>query len=695
MREKTTKRRLFGIPLLCLVLLASACSKNGEPGNNAVTPSENDPTTAATVTPASETTPSPVPTGEATPTSSPSPTITPTNSPSPTITPNPKDSITPIPAVEYGSLEQIRRNRELHELIRPKARSGELGTGAPLSDSDKTDIAYGIMRIAPVSVNAINLATGMKLDWQSNWYLKPGMIQSVRVAGLTDQTVSDRINQRIDEVVTAMSDPNFIPEDAGIIALFQKRGKPEICVETRTSVSNGFLSVSVYGYYFWQETRTFGSDDEYYGYLDALSIDDSISYWNRTVDGGPPIKEEFKYYVDEDVELLFNLANGEEVALSDLFPEGFDYKTYINDAIAQERYEYWMRGRSDQHGVYDDYDPDREYDGAGVFSGIDADDPFIYYGDSQQIFVGNVCYTGLPARVADPCRDIKAFTRQVNYQFLPLQEIQLGVEVYGSYYRGKHFGDVKVSADGAAQSVAVFTGGEGSYYRISYEYGLRVKSAGAEKIALPDIDFLAFVKDWAEQEWPKAKERILDAENDADFVLRAVSINNMVCYPNGYSFVTMSLSDDVGESELDYFWKTVCVWMKDGKFVPQEELLDVSYEELLEELFAGLMTEDGKTALTAEEAKDAAKLLSGYIAYPRPPYLYPETTWDWTAFAFTVEMPTYRAWGEFPEELDQKLPRALLNSIYRDLERHKDLQMSDPYVYVKHLRIYEGYSFDQ
>ena len=695
MRETKMKHRLIGIPLLCLALFTAACAKNGT-GEVTVTPSENESVVTGSVTPSGEVTPDIDLTATVTPEATATPTSAPTSTPTstPTITP------TPTPAVVYGSVEQLRRNRELHEVIRPHVTSAPLGTAAARSDSDNLDIAYGIMRISPVSVDMIDLATGRKLKDEEirSWIFEPGMVQTVHVSGLVDQTVSDRINQRIDEVVAALADPNCIPDDAGVITLYRERGTPGIRVLSHAYTENGFLWASVSGDYFWTERHSFATDDEYYEFRELAQSDDTLRCWDYTVqyaDGNQPRIVDFTYFVSERTELLFNLASGDEVALSDLFPEGFDYLTYINDAIAADRYEYWFHSDLDHQGMYgNEYDGTKEYDGAGVFAGIDMNTQFSYYAQGQDINIGSYSAIPLPERVADPCRDRDVFTKPVSYLFSPLEKIYLGIEEYGLYRRGKHFGDVKVSSDGAAQTVSVFTGGEGYYYRYYHRDGLMQVST-FEKIEIPDIDFLAFVRDWAEQEWPKAKTYILDEQYDPDFVLRAVTLNQMEVYPNGYAFVTMALSADVGESDEDIFPKVAYAWMKDGKYISQDELFDVSCEELLEELLAGLQTQDGARALTAEEAKDAAKLLSEYIKYPLPPENDPGTYWEWDTFSFSFRVPTYLEWGEFPAELAQKLPKVLLKSMLFDSGGITYLKTKDPYVYAKHMRIYEGYSFDQ
>lgn len=660
------------LPVVILLILLTACGRE-KPADGGVTP------TGSTETHEGE---------GVTPTV----TVTPTDTPAPTVTP------TPTVTVEYGSPEQLRINREMHEVIRPKAESGPLGTGAIPTDLDKADSAYGITRQDPVTLRPVNLATGMPLDWRESWFLKEGMMQTVRVYGLADQSVQERINRRIDEVVTAMANPNFIPEKDGIIAILRERGKPKITVESRGDSFNGILNISVSSYYSWEETLHFATDKEANEFLEAVwaegrftgTRDETLQY----ADGDQPHITKIQYYIAEGAEMLFNLATGDELALSDLFPAEFDYKTYINDAIAAYRYEYYFHPKDHEAAYGREYNPALEYDGAGVFTGIDEKTPFSYYGKGQILYFEDTIGIPLPERVPNPCRGKEVFANPAEFSCAPLEEIVLSEEEYGEYYKGKRFGDVAVSAERVAPKVSVFAGGDGVPCRWTYTCGLWEGEHIRQEIAFPKVDFLAFVKDWAEREWPKIRDYTIWEEDREDFVLREVLLGEMVSYPNGYSRVTMGVSDNAGQSD-DTHWYYVFAWMKDGKFIPQEELFDVSYEELLEEILAGLRTENGMNVLTAGEAKETAAFLAGYIKYPTPPRRDISTEWDWEEFEFSFDTYVYSTWGRLPEEVIQGLPKALLNSVYQDLGVHIDFTEADPLVYERHMRIYDGYSFEQ
>ena len=695
--KKTMRGHVFLAVLLCGTMFLAACAKNGT-GDTAVTPSENAPTVTEGATPSGEITPTAIPTATVTPTSA--PTVTPTETP------------TPTPTIALGSAEQLRRNRELHELILPKASSAELGTGQALSELDKLDETYGIMRTNPTKYIPINLASGIQMDWNTHTYLQPGILQSVHVVGLTDDRVRDRINQRIDEVVLAMSDPCFIPDKAGVIALFRERGTPEINVTTSVSGGdNGFLSIYVHGNYMWRETRTFKTDEEYYEYRNAVSENPLLDVWDTVVqwaDETGLCKVDFTYYVDDRVSLLFNLATGDEVAMSELFPEGMDYRTYLNDVVAGQlgdEYWFWMREEGPEMLYGDTYDPYGEYDAGGVFSGITAETGFSYDGIRQTVSldIEDVAYTGgaclLPERIANPCRGGSVFLKPMGYRFSALEEIYLCETEYGYVLPNdlKKIGRIKVASGNTTQNVTVYMGDKGYPAR-----GERTPAGEYHHVpakdAVTEKELLSFVQDWATREWPRLEQLGFWSDCEKEFVFRSVVFEEADIYPNGYSFVTMTISDQK-EWDNEEGWgmaRTIYAWMKDGRFVSADELFDVSCEELLAELMMGFLDKpQGNAIFTPEQAADAAKILAEYVYWPLSPRNEADTEWKWDMFEFPWGTSAYSGWGTFPEELKDRLPAQLSNSILNDYEFHVNYYVSDPYCYEKHMRIYEGYPFEQ
>ena len=679
------KMPISAMLLISVAVLCSACGKKPADGAGSLTPTTS--AEAGSVTPAE---------GSGTPgvTTAPEiPTATPTSTPSPT------------PTVAYGSLEQLRANRELHEVIQPKVTPAPLGTAPALTDLDKADIAYGILRTDSVNCYPVNLATGARMDWNYDWYLRPGFLQSIRVAGLSDETVQNRIAQRIDEVVMAMADPNFVPDDAGIIALFRELGAPEINVSTDTfGGGNGFLSVSVSGSYMWRETLTFETDEEYYEFQPLNQKNPLLHCYDREIDMPSeyrPRKMEYTYYVADGTKLLFNLATGDEVSLSDLFPEGMDYRTYVNNVISGNiAYEYWFKDTEWGRGgtVGNMYDEFKEYDGASVFTGITDKTRFSYNGEEQTLSVGipgasyDCGFCLLPERVPNPCRGRDVFTRPQGYLFTALDEIDLSGDWYETAANTRKIGSVSVSSDSGARNVTVEMGGEGFPRR----YGRGANGGWTQTIAkdvMSDSKFLAFVKDWANREWPALVKKGFASGIQEGFVLEKVVLMKMETYPNGYACVTMTVSEKA-DQDGSAAERSVTAWMKDGKYIPFEELFDVPFEELLEELLLGLRKTGNEEVLTKEEATAAAKALARYINWANPPRTDPDTRWEWDLFDFPWGSEVYFSWDTFPKDLQEELPRAILNNIFKDFALHVDYTTVDPYCYEKHMRMYEGYPFE-
>ena len=679
------KRRALIFATAALAVILCACGKKPADGKGSLTPTA--PAEAGSVTPAE---------GSGTPgvTIAPdTPTATPTSTPSPT------------PTGAYGSPSQLRANRELHNVVEPKVTPAPLGTAPALTDLDKADITYGIQRTNPINCYPVNLVSGARMDWNTSWYLKPKIRQSVRVTGLSDETVQDRIARRIDEVVWAMADPNYGPDDAGSVALFREMGAPEINIITDVyDVGNGFLPVYICANYMWIETVTFATTDDIYEFQPLVQKNPLLECWEgekHPVSGSSQWEVEYTYYVSDDTTLLFNLATGDEVSLSDLFPEGMDYRTYLNNVIAGNiAYEYWYRdtdwGRRGTGGSsYDEY---KEYDGASVFTGITDKTKFTYRGNEQTLSVeipgasydcGNCL---LPEKVPNPCSGRNVFTRPQGYSFTPLEELYLSGDWYATAENRRTIGNVTVSSDSAARNVAVEMGGEG-FPRLDI---MGINGEWTDAIAkdiISDSKLLAFVKDWLNREWPALVKKGFAAGIGEDFVLANIALMKIETYPNGYACVTMTVSEKTNQEE-NAAGMYVTAWMKDGRFIPSEELFDVSLEELLEELLLGLRKNGTEEVLTQEEASTAAKALVKYINWANPPETDADNRWKWDLFDFRWGSETYSSWGTFPKELEEELPKALLNNIFQDAEVHVDYTTVDPYCYEKHMRMYEGYPFE-
>ena len=210
MRKSVMKRRSAGkcsvvLALLCGTMLLAGCTKNGT-GDGAVMPTENAPTVTAVATPSAE--------------------VTPTAEPTPTeaVVPTSTETPTPTPTVAYGSVEQLRRNRELQEIINPKREPAKTGTAPALTEQDKLEYKYGIVRGNRVPSKGMILATGAPPLVGEYGTPLDGQILTAHVSGMRDDTVMKNINDRIDEVVAAMGDPAYLPNVSGILSTLKERG---------------------------------------------------------------------------------------------------------------------------------------------------------------------------------------------------------------------------------------------------------------------------------------------------------------------------------------------------------------------------------------------------------------------------------------------------------------------------------------
>ena len=141
-------------------------------------------------------------------------------------------------------------------------------------------------------------------------------IEYIRIDGLKNKTVQDKINNRIIEVMEEMEKQDFIPPYRGIIPLLKKYGN----LDRRTQIdifsqfnSNNILSVDSWCYVFY-------SDDENY----------------------------FTY--SYSVPLNFDLSNGEELTLGDLFAPDTDYIETINKAVDRRLLEGGFDDSASEYG---------------------------------------------------------------------------------------------------------------------------------------------------------------------------------------------------------------------------------------------------------------------------------------------------------------------------------------------------------
>ncbi len=734
MRQKKTFLWTVMSVMLCSAMIFSACTKEGA-GNGSATPSDNTPAATAIVTAAPEATPSPVPqdsvtpTVEVTPANSPSPTptapITPQATVTPTITPNPKDSITPIPAVEYGSLEQIRHNRELHEIINPKREPAQTGTAPALTEQDRQNISHGISRINPIRTARVVLGTGEE-PLVNEYGLKiDGQILTLHVSGIKDPAVAAKINDRIDETVAALSDPDYLPDMSGILSYVKEWGPPEVEVSVEPMDQggvNGFFSVRIRAYREWTEIRTVASYEEaeklLYENWPCNTFGFRAAYSELEEESEPgSMKMEFWHEIMEVVGLNFNLATGEELTLSDFFPAGEDYPAYLNEEIERQLREnsFWFRDDDYQESGeinpprgsdpdHDGYRETMEYDSGAVFTGLKGTETFYSYCSGLYFpgVLGDEISIDIPQALPDLCQGKDVFLEKPGYRFSSLGMLDMCEMLFDCAVRETVAGQLRIPADGGKEQEVTVYKGDDPYPRWYHIYG---EYPGEPERVIEryytDEEMLAFIGEWLTKEWPREKKLLTYSpwyEDVENFTPRSVVATSIRYFPNGYACVSLELGENVkGENDDNWNRLFLNMWVKDGKYISRDDIYDVSPEELLTELLADLCTEDGKKAMTPEEAGEAAKALSQYVME----YDWDEgvqTCWDWGLIDFpwgsVYNISASKVDRMLPKDVLDHIPEILLKNLISDYDVHVYLYPSDPYLYMKHLLMYEGYTFE-
>lgn len=176
----------------------------------------------------------------------------------------------------------------------------------------------------------------------------------VKIDGLKDSGIEDSINAWIAGVYEELASPEFLPGYRGIYAFL--RENPTAFAQVVTDVGyncNNILSISVI-------KRLYSWTDE---------VDEAVSYPYCTVEYRVPLN--------------FNLETGNLLALADLYPEGSDYlgtlsgyvfTDYVtSDFSFRDSYRDNPEADPEMSGLYTD---ESEYDGAGLFTGIESGQRF-------------------------------------------------------------------------------------------------------------------------------------------------------------------------------------------------------------------------------------------------------------------------------------------------------------------------------
>lgn len=587
-------------------------------------------------------------------------TATPTVSPSagqlPTVSPT--EAVTPMPEPDRGhkTAEAIIRNRELHEIIRPKREVSPVGTGH-VSEAEEKRKKYGLtVHYYNVYVQAVELFTKETANNDTQF-------RSICISGLTNKEAERKINARIEEIAMAMADYDYIPDVAGILNLVDKYGEPEKKVSAELRYAGiGYLEVDIDKSWLFKETKTLHNFDELLEHLstheDFRGYRSNYVIVDKDKDAGT-ITWEITYFVEGGTTVIFNMVTGEEPALSDFFPEGEDYLTYLNDLITERlKYDYWTGEWSD-----DNYDATREYDGTTVFSGITGDEPISLsvgwssyderYGGSfrvgdYEVWVPEVL---IPAEGAvDACEECFFFAYAVG---------NLKVDESGNPDSAE---DIRIQTGDAGEVSIALRCGDGGLFTPKDESW--VWNEYWPPMTVTKEELTEAVREYFTENWPSVM-------NGGEKCKAEVS--RCVVYPNGYIFI--SLEFDCGDGPFCY--DGAQFWMKDGKYVPTEELFTISVEELLKRML--LSSGDG---LSEDKAARAAEMLVPYIDSVRfTPDDIEGGIWS-NRFVLTEEAGYIgdKLWTQ----LSEYIPAEQLDQFF-------DGSLFARVNLIKYLRIYEGF----
>lgn len=581
---------------------------------------------AATVTP--------VVSGEVTPTGQPpTPSVAPTDAPAtPSVTPI--EALTPTPIPEIGSAEALSINRELRKVLATPA-SGAMGT-APKSS------AYGIRGgLNPLDFQDVDPWTGLAADESTQ-------ISSVHISGLKNNAVQDRINARIDEVVRAVADPCYVPDVSGILQVMREKGRPEVYVRAYYEYNrDGIVSLIVVSKRKWSD-----------------------------------------YECVERKGLTFNLVTGNELRVSDIYPEGTDCLALLKQRLEEYyTYEFFFfdeeyHANGEIYGYMDDYDAEKEYDAGKILPKLNGTENFYV---QESAYIDGIVFPNL--------FEGEDGLVWFDYQFWPtvgeMGDIFLGTENWkvtplANIYMDsdtEKYGSTRISPEGT-DGITVDVSGELDALPFINNLTMNaedVKEACAFLTGERVVELGGFCAEMAWDGGRYCKDNRI-----------AAGLSRISLYPNGYLSATWEIGDY--KSEAGYTYRTL--WFRNGELIPEEELFDVSYEGLLTEIFRGLR-QYGVPAMTEKEAGEAARALAPYIVSVTMPeggmvvWMWDEVQFRWGS-GRGYEVPD----GKFPQDVVDRLPKVLIRdwNVYQYDAR---LEASDPAVILRHMKMYAGFPFPE
>ena len=625
-------RKIFPVfAALCILTLLAACGRKGEEA----LPGEPTPT----VTHAAKV-----------PTTEPSP--TPTTEPSPT----------PTVSIE----DMLAKSGELRGIVFPDREAAKVASGALVNNAEKERIAYGVSWSNPLTVRDA---------------FKPGNARYPRLEGMKIDDGMIKVNARISEVADAMLEDSYYPDFRGLAEVLQEFGKPGVEMDYKVTLNReGVFSVCLYRTWRWKEEATFDFLSQAGDYMRERWPEDDdrftthYEYLEADADGKALVRMFFQ--ATETVGLTFNLCTGEEMQMADLFAEGTNYLSYINGELGKIYRDDYLYGPLLKNGLVTISD----VNGAENFYLVDN-------GETVDVAITGKLHGGDAKVALTDAIGIEApwrlFQDVSSYVFRPLGAL---VTTDWTHETAKHpiVGRLTFQPEGGETvSVAV---------RWPKKNALWLPTLGADQSNRID----KWLTESKLTEMAKQVVRTCPSEYFRDGREFNLTFESAALFPNGYSNFRFYLGD-VGD---EYVWRAIEVWVKDGKCITTEELFDTSYEQILTEMFTGLHYSHDPARVTAEEAAAAAKILVPYFRFDYTEDFFGAVQPDqlhWEMIRFEEYEYRYdgRAFAEsVPTAVRENLPEALRNDlIFETYVVTGNLEMTDPLVLWKHLRMYEGCKF--
>ena len=558
-----------------------------------------------------------------------SPTVTPTPTPTPTPTQTPTSTPTPTPTVSLGEL--VTKNRELHETLNLKTEISSLGTG-PDYEKDKKAAEYGIKFLYDFTT------TGKVYVNRDIAYRDNKLFVVLSVSGIRNEEAGEKINKRLKDVIMTISDPSFLPDAPGFLLLVKEKGLPVFSWEHEYTSYQGILSVQITG------------------------------EWSL---GGKKTVETFC--------LNFDMGTGEELSLSDLFPEGFDYIGYLN-RFGLYSYGFWYKERNDGTiwELVEDYDPLKEYDGGRKAIDLKGDEAFKL--DR---------WSGLVS--------VKSDDKWIELWQIPNiprkggEKAEYTVSSLDELYLGEFLGFNPFSFEGAYKTIGSFTicpnGVDdvsvtvciGNRYDDSALTGSWNKYFTKEKI-------LSYAEQWTSQ-WDGSSL----IYNDIYLLLSSIYV-----YPKEYFSPLWYV---YGKASNDQYYEVVGlsglkllngIYIRDGKVLSLDEMFDIPFEEVLADLIASMRSAEGEYIATGEDAVKAAKALRPYVVEVTETDLH-QWLFRWETGGQLRRGCPFGKESETLTDLKEMLPDELWKML---TDPDYKVDVSDPFVILKHMKMYEGCPFD-